>query len=55
MRITLLGVLVVLGAGVVLWYVLYRIEQHSSESQQVHFDEQPNPSENFGPDGNPEF
>jgi hypothetical protein len=51
-RITLLGVLVVLGAGALLWFVLLQIEQHRSQSQQVEPDQQVNPNENLGPNEN---
>ena len=53
MKITLLGVLVVLSAGVLLWYVFRQIEQHNG--QPVDFDEQPNPNQSLGPNANPEF
>ena len=52
MKITLLGVLVVLGAGALLWFVLLQIEQHRSQSQPVEPNERVNPNENFGPNGN---
>jgi hypothetical protein len=52
MRITLLGVLFVLGAGALLWYVFQQIELHNSQSQSVKFDEQHKLNETHGPNGN---
>ena len=53
MRITLFGVLVLLGAGALLWFVLLQIEQHRNQSQQVEPDEPFEPNKNLGPDENP--
>jgi hypothetical protein len=41
-----------LGAGALLWYILSQVGQHISQAQQVEPDEQFNPNEDPGADGN---